>query len=50
MSTRHPLTPSSASRASVEWEELPSLPSFKSGGALVDLADREALYRAMEGR
>jgi len=26
------------------------LPSFKSGGALVDVADREALYRAMEGR
>ncbi len=30
--------------------ELPPLPSFESGGALVDLADREALYRAMEGR
>jgi hypothetical protein len=30
--------------------ELPPLPSFKSGGALVDIADREALYRAMEGR
>jgi hypothetical protein len=29
---------------------LPPLPSFKSGGALVDLADREALYQAMEGR
>lgn len=26
------------------------LPSFHSGGALVDVADREALYRAMEGR
>ena len=26
------------------------LPSFESGGALVDIADREALYRAMEGR
>ena len=26
------------------------LPSFKSGGAVVDIADREALYRAMEGR
>ena len=26
------------------------LPSFTSGGALVDIADREALYRAMEGR
>jgi hypothetical protein len=30
--------------------ELPPLPSFKSGGAMVDIADREALYRAMEGR
>lgn len=29
---------------------LTPLPSFKSGGALVDVADREALYRAMEGR
>jgi hypothetical protein len=26
------------------------LPTFKSGGALVDIADREALYHAMEGR
>lgn len=30
--------------------ELQPLPSFESGGALVDLADRDALYRAMEGR
>jgi plasmid stability protein len=30
--------------------ELRPLPSFNSGGALVDIADREALYRAMEGR
>ena len=30
--------------------ELPPLPSFDSGGALVDIADREALYQAMEGR
>jgi hypothetical protein len=29
---------------------VPPLPSFESGGALVDIADREALYRAMEGR
>jgi plasmid stability protein len=29
---------------------LPPLPSFDGGGALVDLAEREALYRAMEGR
>jgi hypothetical protein len=26
------------------------LPSWNSGGALVDVADREALYQAMEGR
>lgn len=26
------------------------LPTFKSGGALVDIADRDALYHAMEGR
>jgi hypothetical protein len=30
--------------------EPPPLPSFAGGGALVDLADRDALYRAMEGR
>ena len=30
--------------------DVPPLPSFKSGGALVDIADRESLYRAMEGR
>ncbi len=30
--------------------ELSPLPSFTSGGALVDVADREALYQAMEGR
>jgi plasmid stability protein len=30
--------------------ELAPLPSFESGGALVDVADRDALYRAMEGR
>jgi len=29
---------------------LPELPTFKSGGALVDIANRESLYRAMEGR
>lgn len=29
---------------------LPDLPSFHSGGALVDIADRDALYQAMEGR
>lgn len=30
--------------------DLTPLPSFDSGGTLVDVADREALYRAMEGR
>ncbi len=30
--------------------EVPPLPTFKSGGALVDVADRDALYQAMEGR
>ena len=29
---------------------LPPLPSFDSGGALVDVADRDALYRVMEER
>ena len=33
-----------------EKEPLPPLPSFDGGGALVDIADRDALYRAMEGR
>jgi hypothetical protein len=31
-------------------QELPPLPTFASGGALVDVADRDALYQAMEGR
>jgi hypothetical protein len=31
-------------------KEMPPLPTFKSGGALVDIADRDALYHAMEGR
>lgn len=30
--------------------DLAPLPSFDSGGTLVDVADREALYRAMEER
>ena len=29
---------------------IPALPKFRSGGALVDVADRDALYHAMEGR
>ena len=31
-------------------EEIPRLPTFRSGGTLVDIADRDALYQAMEGR
>jgi len=29
--------------------DLPALPTFRSGGLLVDVADRDALYGAMEG-
>jgi len=31
-------------------ENLPPLPTFHSGGTLVEVADRDALYHAMEGR
>jgi ABC-type phosphate transport system ATPase subunit len=31
-------------------ESLPPLPTFHSGGQLVDVADRDALYDAMDGR
>jgi hypothetical protein len=37
-------------RAQRKHDGLPPLPTFRSGGPLVDLADREALYQAMEGR
>jgi len=37
-------------RARKERAELPSLPTFRSGGHMVDIADRDALYEAMEGR
>lgn len=37
-------------RAQKTREALPPLPSFKSGGHLVEIADRDALYQAMEGR
>jgi hypothetical protein len=30
--------------------KIDALPTFHSGGALVDIADRDALYQAMEGR
>jgi len=31
-------------------KKMPPLPTFKSGGPLVDISDRDALYQAMEGR
>lgn len=37
-------------RAKRKRAALPSLPSFDSGGLLVDIADRDALYQAMECR
>jgi len=37
-------------RSSRKRWELPPLPTFRSGGTLVDVADRDALYQAMEGR
>ena len=33
-----------------EQRTLPPLPTFNSGGARVDVEDRDALYRVMEGR
>ena len=37
-------------RAQKKAADLRPLPVFHSGGALVDIADRDALYQAMEGR
>jgi len=37
-------------RAPRRRRDLPPLPTFPSGGHLVDVADRDALYQAMEGR
>lgn len=37
-------------RAQKQPVDLPSLPVFHAGGAVVDVADREALYQAMERR
>jgi hypothetical protein len=37
-------------RARSKPADLLRLPVFHSGGTLVDVADREALYHAMEGR
>ena len=31
-------------------QKIVPLPTFHSGGAFVDIADRDALYQAMEGR
>jgi hypothetical protein len=31
-------------------KKIPPLPKCRSGGLLVDIADRDALYQAMEGR
>ena len=37
-------------RAQHKRPTLPDLPTFDGGGALVDIADRDALYDSMEGR
>ena len=37
-------------RSQRKQDALPPLPTFHGGGTLVDIADREALYGAMEGR
>jgi hypothetical protein len=37
-------------RAQRQGGTLPPLPTFHGGGTRVDVADRDALYQAMEGR
>jgi hypothetical protein len=37
-------------RSRRERKSIPPLPTFDSGGELVDVADRDALYQAMERR
>ena len=37
-------------RAPREHRKLPPLPTFRSGGHLVDISNRDALYDVMEGR
>jgi len=37
-------------RAQKKRAEIAPLPTFHGGGAFVEVADREALYQAMEGR
>jgi len=37
-------------RSQRKQQRIAPLPTFHSGGAFVDIADRDALYQAMEGR
>ncbi|MFZ3211580.1 MAG: hypothetical protein WA188_08700 [Terriglobales bacterium] len=37
-------------RSSRKRYKIPPLPTFRSGGTLIDVADRDALHRAMEGQ
>lgn len=37
-------------RAHRKRQKVVALPTFHSGGAVVDIADHDALYQAMEGR
>lgn len=37
-------------RSANKRERIPDLPTFQSGGILVDVSRRDALYQAMEGR
>ncbi len=37
-------------RSSKKVRSVPALPTFRSGGTLVDIASRDALYHAMEGQ
>jgi hypothetical protein len=37
-------------RSQKKREDLPPLPSFHGNGTLVDVANREALYNALDGR
>jgi hypothetical protein len=37
-------------RSQRKHQPTPALPKFHSGGARVDIADRDALYQPMEGR
>jgi len=37
-------------RSQKKRQAIPPLPTYRSGGTLVDIADRDALYQAMEGR